>query len=96
MSKNKMNSSHVLFKITMGIIVTFCCVPLIGYSQPDEIHELIQALEDKSVNIRRRAIRALEKAGPSAVEPLIAALEDENADVRNSAAKALAKIKPAI
>jgi HEAT repeat protein len=93
MSKNKMNSSHVLFKITMGIIVTFCCVPLIGYSQSDEIHELIQALEDKSVNIRRRAIRALEKAGPSAVEPLIAALQYMISIVRAGAAEALGEIK---
>jgi HEAT repeat protein len=93
MSKNKMNSSHVLFKITMGIIVTFCCVPLIGYSQSDKIHELIQALEDKSVTIRRRAIRALEKAGPSAVEPLIAALQSEKSRARAGAAEALGKIK---
>ncbi|MDH3929814.1 MAG: HEAT repeat domain-containing protein, partial [Deltaproteobacteria bacterium] len=93
MSKNKMNISHVLFRITIGIIVTFCCVPVIGYSQSDEIHGLIQALEDKNVNIRRRAIRELEEAGPSAVEPLIAALKSEKSRARAGAAVALGRIK---
>ena len=93
MSKNEMDRSHVLFKMTIGIIVAFCCVPLIGYSQSDEIDGLIQALEDKNVNIRRRAIRALEKAGPSAVEPLVAALRSEKSRARAGAAEALGRIK---
>jgi len=93
MSKNKMNTSHLLFRITIGIIITFCCLPVIGHSQSDEIHGLIQELEDKNVNIRRRAIRALEKAGSSAVEPLIAALKSEKSRGRAGAAEALGGIK---
>jgi HEAT repeat protein len=93
MNKNKMDTSHVLFKMTIGIILAFCCVPVVGYSQLDEIHGLIQALEDKNVNIRRRAIRELEKAGPSAVEPLIAALKSEKSRARAGAAEALGEIK---
>ena len=88
-----MSPSHVLFKMTIGIVLTFCCVPIIGYSQSGEIHGLIQALEDKNVNIRRRAIRELEKAGPSAVEPLIAALKSEKSRARAGAAEALGRIK---
>jgi HEAT repeat protein len=93
MKKKKMSISHVLCRITLGILVTFCCVPVIGYSQSDEIHGLIQALEDKNVNIRRRTIRALEKTGPSAVKPLIAALKSEKSCARAGAAMALGRIK---
>ena len=88
-----MSPSHVLFKMTIAIVLTLCYVPTIGYSQSDKIHGLIQALEDKSVNIRRRAIRELEKAGPSAVEPLIAALKSEKSRARAGTAEALGKIK---
>jgi len=94
-NRNKMNTSDVLFKMAIGIILTFCCVPVIVYSQSDEIHGLIQALNDKNVNIRRRAIRALEKVGPSAVKPLIAALKSEKSRARAGAAEALGKIKDA-
>jgi vesicle coat complex subunit len=93
MSKNKLYTSPVLFKMTIGIIVALCCVPIIGYSQSDEIQGLIQALEDKNVNVRRRAIRALEKAGSSAVEPLIAALKSEVSRVRAGAVEALGEIE---
>ena len=88
-----MSPSHVLFKMTISIVFTFCCVPMIGYSQSDEIHALIQALEDINVKIRRRAIRELEKAGPSAVEPLIAALKSEKSRARPGAAEALGRSK---
>ena len=88
-----MSPSHVLFKMTIGIVLTFCCVPIIGYSQSDEIHGLIQALNDKDLYIRRRAIKALEKTGPSAVEPLIAALKSEKSRARAGAAEALGEIK---
>ena len=90
-----MSPLPVFFKMTIGIVLTFCCAPIIGYSQSDEIHGLIQALEDKNVNIRRRAIRELEKAGRSAVELLIAALKSEKSRARAGAAEALGKIKDA-
>jgi HEAT repeat protein len=90
-----MNTSDVLFKMAISIILTFCCVPVIVYSQSDEIHGLIQALNDKNVNIRRRAIKALEKAGPSAVKPLIAALKSEKSRARAGAAEALGRIQDA-
>jgi hypothetical protein len=92
---SKMNTSDVLFKMAISIILTFCCVPVIVYSQSDEIHGLIQALNDKNVNIRRRAIKALEKAGPSAVKPLIAALKSEKSRARAGAAEALGRIQDA-
>ena len=88
-----MSPSHVLFKMTIGIVLTFCCVPIIGYSQSDEIQGLIQTLEDKNVNIRRRAIRELEKAGAPAVEPLIAALKSEKSRALPGAAEALGRSK---
>ena len=88
-----MSPLHILFKMTISIVLTLCCVPIIGYSQSDEIYGLIQALKDKNVNIRRRAIRELEKAGPSAVEPLIAALKSEKSRARAGATEALGRIK---
>ena len=88
-----MCKSHLLFTMTIVITLTFCSVPVIGYSQADDIPELIQALEDKDVNIRRRAIKALAKAGPSAVAPLIAALKNEKSRARAGAAEALGKIE---
>ena len=93
MRKNKMITSSVLLKMTLVIVLACCLVPVSGYSQSVEIQGLIQALEDKNVNIRRRAIRALEKAGPSAVEPLIGALRSEKSRARAAAAEALGGIE---
>ena len=93
MSKNKLNTSDVLFKMTIGIIFALCCATALAYSQSDEISGLIQALEDKNVNTRRRAIKALQKAGPPAVEPLITALKSEKSRARAGAAQALGGIK---
>jgi HEAT repeat protein len=92
MRKNKMSTSRFLLKMTLAIVLAFSFVPATKHSQADEIQGLIQALEDKNVNIRRRAIRALEKAGPSAVEPLIAALKSEKSRARAGAAEALGRI----
>jgi HEAT repeat protein len=94
MINNKLNSSTVLSKVTtIGIILTFCCTPAVGYAQSDDISGLIQALEDKDVNTRRRAVKALEKAGPPAVKSLIAALNSEKSRARAAAAEALGEIK---
>ena len=92
-SKSKLKTSEVLFKMTIGFILTFCCATAVAYSQSDEISGLIQALEDKNVNTRRRAIKALQKAGPPAVEPLITALKNEKSRARAGAAQALGGIK---
>ena len=97
MNKKKLKISDVVFKMAIGVMLTFCCAPAVGYPQSDEISGLIKALEDKNVNTRRRAIKALEKAGRPAVEPLIAALlKSERSRARAGAAEALAKIRPAI
>ena len=47
-------------------------------SQDTEIHQLIVALSDPSVNIRHQAIRSLGKLGRPAVEPLVQALAGDS------------------
>ena len=61
---------------------------------PLAIPTLLDALDDRSRQVRWNAANALGKIGdPRAVEPLIAALEDEASVVRQFAAYALAKIR---
>ena len=70
---------------------------ILSLIQPDSarLHELIQALHDKSARSRIKAADSLGSLGPlakQAVLPLANALVDENATVRAAASEALGKI----
>jgi len=57
------------------------------------VDPLIDSLKDENFEVRKSAIKALEKIGdPRAVQPLIDSLKDESSDIRESAIWALRMI----
>ena len=92
MKHHKINTSNS-FWVLLSISLILFCLPLVGYSQTEDVSTLIQKLKDKDANVRFKAARALgETKDICAVEPLIIALKDDDKNVRRISARALGKI----
>ena len=79
--------------IIVIVLYIFSYLPLVGYSQTEDINTLIKELKDKDRSVRENAAKALgEIKDARAVEPLIIALKDNSPGVRHKAAEALGKI----
>ena len=73
--------------LRMGAILT-----LVKMESPGAIDLLIEALQDKSLQIRRKAMNALVDRGESAHDPLMAAAASPNPDIRAASEKVLERI----
>jgi len=57
------------------------------------VEPLLAAMKDEQLDVRDRAVEALERISEPAVEPLIGVLRDQDSDVRSRAAAALGRIQ---
>lgn len=94
------NKKQVKLASTAISLLVICSLllPVLGWSQDDQVDKLIKNLKDEDWSVRWSAAMALGKLklkNARAVEPLIVALKDENELVRGSAAEALGELKNA-
>ncbi|MDD1686639.1 HEAT repeat domain-containing protein [Methanoregula sp.] len=73
--------------LRMGAVLT-----LVKMESPGAIDLLIEALRDKSLQVRRKAMNALVDRGESARDPLIAATTSSDPDIRSASAHVLERI----
>ena len=75
-------------------VLRFLCVQLLGFSEsPQALPVLLEALEDKSPEVRAEACRSLEDLADAASIPhLEARLDDVDEEVRLAAAEALVAV----
>ncbi len=73
--------------LRMGAVIT-----LVKIESPGAIELLIEALRDKSMLIRRKAMNALIDRGESARDPLVAAADSSDPDIRVTSAQVLERL----
>ena len=91
---NNLSKTIILYFALSGLILCFFSTAGVAQTNnPDNVDQLIEALQNESWQIRWDAAAALgETKDRRAVGPLTAALQDENSYVRMTAARSLGMI----